>query len=72
MGPAGSDRSLPAADHAKKHNAVIHSVRDISRKEFAYGRRRIVDVRVLWHNPVAALYTSHSYYKKLREQNFGE
>jgi uncharacterized metal-binding protein len=28
----------------------------------------VVKDRVLGHNPVAALYTSHSYYKKLREQ----
>jgi len=32
----------------------------------------VVKDRVLGHNPVAALYTSHSYYKKLREQNSGE
>jgi uncharacterized metal-binding protein len=32
----------------------------------------VVKDRVLGHNPVAALYTSHSYYKKLREQKVGE
>jgi uncharacterized metal-binding protein len=32
----------------------------------------VVKDRVLGHNPVAALYTSHSYYKKLREQNSGK
>jgi uncharacterized metal-binding protein len=32
----------------------------------------VVKDRVLGHNPVAALYTSHSYYKKLREQSPSE
>jgi len=32
----------------------------------------VVKDRVLGHNPVAALYTGHSYYKKLREQDSGE
>ncbi len=32
----------------------------------------VVKDRVLGHNPVAALYTSHSYYQKLREPNSGE
>ena len=32
----------------------------------------VVKDRVLGHNPVAALYTSHSYYKKLREQDSSE
>jgi uncharacterized metal-binding protein len=31
----------------------------------------VVKDRVLGHNPVAALYTSHSYYKKLRDQSAG-
>jgi uncharacterized metal-binding protein len=32
----------------------------------------VVKDRVLGHNPVAALYLSHSYYRKLREQNVDE
>ena len=32
----------------------------------------VVKDRVLGHNPVAALYTSHSYYQKLTEQNSSE
>ncbi len=32
----------------------------------------VVKDRVLGHNPVAALYTSHSYYRKLREQHAAE